>query len=230
MIVAIHQPQYVPWIGYFHKLDQADIFVLLDNVQFKKNEWQNRNRIKTSQGWQWLTVPVNYRFPQMISEVRINNRVRWHQKHLQAIQTNYGKASFFKDYLPILQEVLSQKWELLSPLNIHIIKKVAKLLGIDTKLYVCSELSEEFTSEQSRRLVEICRYFGAEVYLSGQGGRGYLNMELFQREGIEVIFQEFNPPIYRQLYGEFQPNLSIIDLLLNCGSKTINLIRGKKGE
>ena len=229
MIVAIHQPQYIPWIGYFHKLDQADIFVLLDNVQFKKNEWQNRNRIKTSTGWQWLTVPVNYRFPQMISEVRINNRVSWRHKHLQAVQTNYGKAPFFKDYFPVFQEIWSQEWELLSPLNIHIIKRVVELLGIDTKLYIASQLENQFSSEPNRRLVEICEYFGAEVYLSGQGGRGYLDVELFRREGIEVHFQEFNPLIYRQLYGEFQPNLSIIDLLFNFGNEAINLIRGNKG-
>jgi len=230
MIIAIHQPQYIPWIGYFHKLDQSDVFVLLDNVQYKKNEWQNRNRIKTSHGWQWLTVPMNHRFPQMISEVRINNRVRWRQKHLHAVQTNYGKATFFKDYFPVLQEIWSQKWELLSPLNIHIIKRMAELLGIDTKLYVASDLGKDFAFEPNRRLIEICNHFGAEVYLSGQGGKGYLDMELFGKEGIEVLIQEINHPNYQQLYGEFQPNLSIIDLLFNCGSEAINLIRGKKGE
>jgi len=129
-----------------------------------------------------------------------------------------------------LQDIWSQEWEFLSPLNIQIIKRVAELLWTDTKLYVCSELGEEFALEPNRRLVEICRYFGADVYLSGQGGRDYLDGELFRREGIEVLFQEFNPPIYRQLYGNFQPNLSIIDLLFNCGSEAINLIRGKKRE
>ena len=96
MIVAVHQPQYLPWIGYFHKIDQADVFVLLDTVQFKKNEWQNRNRIKTAQGPQWLTVPVGYKYPQLINEVAINNTVRWQHKQRQAILTNYRKAACYE--------------------------------------------------------------------------------------------------------------------------------------
>ncbi len=98
MIVSVHQPQYLPWLGYFDKIERSDIFVFLDNVQFKKNEWQNRNKIKTSEGWQWLSVPVIHKFMQKISEVKINNTVWWGKKHLNALVTNYSKAPFFKDH------------------------------------------------------------------------------------------------------------------------------------
>ncbi|QTA79487.1 WbqC-like domain-containing protein [Desulfonema limicola] len=102
MTAAVHQPQYLPWLGYFDKMDKADVFCYLDNVQFKKNEWQNRNRIKTSKGWQWITMPVCYRFPQKINEVEINNNVKWQRKHLQALITNYSKSPFFEKFLPFL--------------------------------------------------------------------------------------------------------------------------------
>ena len=111
LIVTIHQPQYLPWIGYFDKINQVDAFCFLDNVQFKKNEWQNRNRIKTAQGWQWLTVPVKHRFPQTIEEVEINDTVNWRRKHLQALATNYKKTPYFDEYIEFFEDVYSNEWE-----------------------------------------------------------------------------------------------------------------------
>ena len=106
MIVAVHQPQYLPWLGYFDKMAKADIFCYLDNVQYKKNEWQNRNRIKTAQGWQWLTVPVSYRFPQKINQVGINRTTAWGKKHLQAFDTNYGRAPFYSRYKEMVRSII----------------------------------------------------------------------------------------------------------------------------
>jgi len=114
LIVAIHQPQYLPWLGYFHKLITADAFCFLDNVQYKKNEWQNRNRIKTAAGWQWLTVPVGYRFGQAVSEVTINNTVDWQKKHLHALQTNFSRAPFYEEVIAVLSDGFARKWDLLA--------------------------------------------------------------------------------------------------------------------
>ena len=131
MIVAVHQPQFLPWLGYFDKMRRADTFCYLDNVQYKKNDWQNRNRIKTAQGWQWLTVPVHYRFPQKIKEVTIDNTVAWKTKHLRTLTTNYSHAPYFKKYAHIFEQVYSHKWELISELNIHLIKKLRDVLDLD---------------------------------------------------------------------------------------------------
>ena len=139
MIATIHQPQYLPWLGYFDKVHRADVFVLLDTVQFKKNEWQNRNRICTPQGEQWLTVPVLHDFGQKINEVKVNNRENWTKAHLKALTLNYAKAPFFKDYIPLFEEAYTRRWERLVDINIYFIKQLIEVLGIQTKVIRASE-------------------------------------------------------------------------------------------
>jgi len=226
MIIAVHQPQYLPWLGYFHKIDKADIFVLLDTVQFKKNEWQNRNKIKTAQGWQWLTVPVMYKYPQLINEVTINNKVNWQHKHRQGLLSNYKRAPYFDMVEKILGEILSSSWEYISQLNIEAVKRLVTMLGIDTPLYIASELGE-FPQDPDERLVAITKHFGAGTYLAGMGGRGYMNLDTYNRNGIKVIFQDFKHPVYQQLFGDFEPFMSIIDLIFNHGDKSLTILRGK---
>jgi len=226
MIVAVHQPQFLPWLGYFDKIDRADVFVLLDNVQFKKNEWQNRNKIKTAQGWQWLTVPVLYRYPELINEVTINNRVNWQHKHKQALVSNYKKAPYFEMVTNMLGDIFSSPWEYISQLNSAVVKTTARALGIDTQIYIASEL-EEFPQDPDERLVAITKYFGAGTYLAGIGGKGYMNLETYKKNGIEVIFQDFKHPVYQQLFGDFEPFMSSIDLLFNHGDKSLTVLRGK---
>ena len=223
MIIAIHQPQYLPWLGYFDKFEKADIFCYLDNVQFKKNEWQNRNRIKSAQGWQWITVPVQYRFPQIINTVEINNAVDWKRKHLQAIITNYSKAPFFKEYIGLFEETYSKEWEYLSQLNVYLIEKIREILALNRKQTVLASdlnLSEDPTD----RLIDICKALGGDTYLSGKDGAKYMELERFSERGIKVIFQDFTHPGYSQLFGEFQSNLSIVDLLFNCGPESMKRI------
>jgi hypothetical protein len=224
MIIAIHQPQYIPWIGYFHKIASVDVFVLLDNVQYKKNEFQNRNKIKTSNGAQWLTVPVKYKFPQKIKEVEINNNSPWQRKHIQALRTNYSKAQYFLRYFSCFTEMLQKDWNILSNLNSYAVKKISKLLHLNTEFYDASELGI-IEEEPSKRLIEICKHFKADTYLSGKGGINYLNISLFRDAGISVKFQDFKHPVYDQLYGTFVENLSIIDLIFNCGEKSSDFIR-----
>ena len=226
MIVAVHQPQYLPWLGYFDKIDKADVFVLLDTVQFKKNEWQNRNKIKTAQGWQWLTVPVMYKYPQQINEVPINNRVNWQHKHRQALVSNYRKAPYFDVVAAVLDEVLSSPWEYIAQLNVEVVRRLVQMLGIKTQIYVASELGE-FPQDPDERLVALSRHFGAGTYLAGIGGREYMNLDTYKEWGVEVIFQDFQHPVYNQLFGDFEPFMSIVDLLSNHGDKSLTILRGK---
>ena len=225
MIVSIHQPQYLPWLGYFDKIDAADVFCFLDNVQYKKNEWQNRNRIKTAQGAQWLTVPVSYRFGQKISEVLVNNHENWVRKHLQGLVTNYAKAPFFEQYFGLIEEVLRRPWERLADLNIHLIEVLINGLGLtDTETVVASDL--DLRDDPTDRLVDICRSVGADAYLSGKDGAKYMDLARFEDAGIAVVFQEFRHPVYTQLFGGFESHLSVVDLLFNCGPDAAAVIRG----
>ena len=225
MIVAIHQPQYLPWLGYFDKMIQADAFCYLDNVQYKKNEWQNRNRIKTAQNWQWLTLPVRYSFGQKISEVEINNTVNWQRKHLQALITNYNKAPFFNEYVVFFEEVFSRDWELLSELNVYLINQIREMLNLkEKKVVLASTLS--LSDDPTERLIDICRALGGDTYLSGQDGVNYMNLEGFNQRGIKIIVQDFKHPEYSQLFGDFVSHLSIVDLLFNCGPESMQRIKG----
>ncbi len=223
MIVAVHQPQYLPWLGYFDKMRRADVFCFLDNVQYKKNDWQNRNRIKTAQGWQWLTVPVHYRFPQTINEVTINNAVKWKNKHLQALISNYNRAPFFKEFLDIFQQVYSENWESLSELNILLINRLRTALGLDPRPAVRAS-DYDLREDPTDRLIDICKALKADTYLSGQDGVKYMNMERFKQSGIRVVVQDFKHPAYPQIFEEFQSHMSVVDLLFNCGPGSLEKI------
>jgi arginyl-tRNA synthetase len=224
MIVSIHQPQYLPWLGYFDKIERSDVFVFLDNVQFKKNEWQNRNKIKTEQKWQWLTVPVIHKFGQKINEVKINNTVRWGKKHFTALMTHYSKATFFKEYTGFFEETYGQEWQYLIDINIHIIRYLAKALGISNTEFVISSKYES-REGQTERLVDLCKQAEGNIYLSGKDGAKYLNLDEFEKEGIQVIFQDYHHPQYPQLYGNFEPYMSAIDLLFNCGPESFSILK-----
>ena len=227
MTVAIHQPQYLPWLGYFDKMDRSDVFVLLDSVQYKKNEFINRNRIKTSAGWQWLTVPVHFHFPERIDQVAVDNRAGWTHKHAQAILTSYGRAPYFATFRPFFDSLYERSWELLRDLNVHAIRGLAELLGIKKEMPLSSgwALDEDPTG----RLVDICRRMGADTYLSGAGGEDYLELSQFDEAGIRVVFQHFEHPEYSQRFGPFEPFMSVVDLLFNSGEQSMEMIRrGRK--
>ncbi len=226
MITTIHQPQYMPWLGYFDKIDSSDLFVILDAVQYKKNEWQNRNRIKNDDGWQWVTVPVKYKFPEKINEVKVNNCVPWGRKHLQSFVTNYAKAPYFSKYIDVFKEIFSKDWEYLVDINIYMIKYLVNILGIKTEILTASDF--DLAEEPTERLIDICKQVKADKYMSGKDGVNYLNRDRFLNEGIEIIFQDFEHPVYKQLYGEFVPYLSIVDLLFNYGPDSLGVIREKR--
>lgn len=223
MQAAIHQPQYLPYLGYFDKIDQADLFVILDNVQFKKNEWQNRNKIKSAQGWQWITVPVFHHYPEKICEVRINNTVDWRRKHLRTLEINYHPAPFFGDYFSFFQDLYKKEWPALAELNRTIIEFLMEALGIKRPVCLASRLTNR--EEPTERLTDICKAVGADTYLAGVGGRQYMDLDRFKKANIKVIFQVFQHPVYPQLHGPFEPALSVIDLLFNCGPNSLAIIR-----
>jgi WbqC-like protein family len=227
MMVAIHQPQYLPWLGYIDKIDRSDSFVILDSVQFKKNEWQNRNRIKSARGWQWLTVPVLHRHPEKIRDVRINNAVDWRRKHLQALEINYSRAPYFQDYIPFFRDLYGRTWERLAVLNQTVIQFLIEAFGINSRVVMASDTNAR--EEPTDRLIDICRTVGADTYLAGDGSRNYLDSARFEKEKIRVLFQSFHPPAYEQLYGPFEPGLSAVDLLFNCGSQSLSILRKGRG-
>jgi hypothetical protein len=229
MTVAIHQPHYLPWTGYFDKMDMADLFVFLDTVQFEKNGWQNRNRIKTVAGAQWLTVPVNVKLGMRIDEVKIVNTIRWGKKHWHAIVTNYGGTPFFREHEGFFKETLvKREWEDLVDLNLSTIAYLAATLGITTESIRASEVEIE-EDDPTIRLARICRALGATSYIPGAGGRNYMDVEVFETHGIQVEFQEYHPSPYSQQFGAFLPNVSVIDLLFNCGAESLDIIRQGRG-
>lgn len=226
MTIAIMQPGYLPWPGFFELIYRSDIFVIYDNVQYDKNGWRNRNRIKTSKGYQWLTVPVHIRGKPMISEVRIDNSRNWPEDHLRALEFNYNKAPYFKKYFNQIKELLGQKWELLIDLDLALIKVLSQNLGFERKIVLSSDFKISNDSDKVGRLIDICKKFGAKVFYEPAGGKDYLanEVEHFKKEGIELIFQNFQCPEYPQLFGAFIPNLSILDLLFNMGENSLNYI------
>ena len=218
MRCVILQPSYIPWRGYFHQLVRSDIFVFYDDVQYDKNGWRNRNRIRTSDGWQWITVPVLSigRFGQAINEVRVNNRVNWRRKHWRAIQQAYHQAPFFRKYEPFFQEVYIREWEMLVDLDIYLTVEIAKFLGAQgTKFVRSSELGIE--GDRVGRILEVCKHVGATDYLVGPSAKAYMMDDLFTREGIRVEYQLYDYPPYPQVYQPFVSQMSIIDVLFNCG-------------
>ena len=223
--LVVLQPGYLPWLGYFDQVDRADIFVHYDDVQFDKQGWRNRNRIKTPQGPQWLTVPVLHRHKssQPICEVEIDDRVPWARKHLQAIEQNYAGAPFLEPTLAELAEVLERPWQLLAELDIALSELLCRRLGVAAQFHRASSLG--LAGERSERLIAMCRHFGAEGYLSGDAARDYLDLDGFARAGVAVEWQDYRHPSYSQLHGAFESHLSILDLLLNEGPGSLEILR-----
>ena len=220
--VAIHQPNWIPYLGYFDKIRNSDIFVFLDNVTYTKNDFINRNKIKTPDGWCWLTVPVVNKniLKTPICEVKINNSTNWRKKHWNSIKFNYGRAPHFEEHRDFFEKTYHSDWRLLAELNKFLIKKVCTFLGIKGIFVDASTL--DVKGSRTTLLVDICEALEADTYLSGIAGKNYIRHDLFEQKNIDITFQEFKSPTYPQLHGDFIPNLSIIDYLLNCGGENLN--------
>ena len=217
MILAAHQSAYLPWLGLLQKVARADVFVYLDAVQFEKNSFANRNRIKTPQGPLWLTIPVKSQghMSGSLLDLAIDERQPWRAKHLKSIEANYRRAPHFEACWPKLQALLSKPAENLADFGWQELRFWRAEFGIATTLLRQSALPA--TGAKSDLVLDLCRQLRAGHYLSGALGRDYLRLADFAAAGIDVSFQNFAHPVYPQRWGEFVPGLSVIDFWMNCG-------------
>lgn len=225
MIAVIMQPTYLPWIGYFDMMNNADVFVLFDTVQFEKQAWQQRNRIKTSEKEsKWLTVPVIQDLGQKICDVKIDISNPWQRKHWGSIEQYYKRAPYWKQYCDGLAKIYAQPWDSLFQLNFTLIAFLRDQLGITTRLLKASELP--VSGEKVGLLVDICHYLKATVYISPARAADYIEENnIFHEEGIALQYHQYEHPVYPQLFGEFLSHMSAIDLLFNQGEKSLEIIR-----
>ncbi|MCA1612551.1 MAG: WbqC family protein [Acidobacteria bacterium] len=225
MLVAIHQPEYLPWLGYFEKMLRADVFVLLDNVQFSKGDFHNRTRIKGAAGAQWLSVPVHAGSSATIGGVEVAGH-SWEAKHWRSLVSSYSRAAFFREWAAEFEAFYRQSFARLIDYNVGALELLARAFGLRQNWVMASRLKAG--GRKSELVLNICRELGADTYYSGRSGSTYLSWEEFERAGIEIKVQEFRHPVYEQLFTDgngFTPNLSAIDLLFNCGPAGRELIR-----
>lgn len=220
--LVVLQPGYLPWLGYFDQMRRADVFVHLDDVQFDKHGWRNRNRVKGPKGVSWLTVPVLHsgRFGQAILEVQIDRRNNWRHKHLATVRQLYAKAPFLQTMGPQLASLLERDWERLVDLDLALVDWLALTLDISTPRVRSSQLG--IMGERNERLLSLCEHFGATRYLSGSAARSYLNVQEFDRAGVEVVWHDYVHPVYPQQHGSFVSHLSALDFVLNRGPGPID--------
>ena len=229
MIVSIHQPAYIPWLGYFDKIAKSEVHIFLDDVEYSKNNLFNRNKIKTPQGWMWLTIPVYYKSNMLICETKIVNTFNWRKKHWYSIKTNYSKAEHIEEYSDEIEGLYLKDWENLADFAISMNKKISEILGIKVKFLKSSEL--KVSGKRNEKLINLCKAVGADTYLSGQGARIYIDEKLFLRNDVKIIYQTFIYPRYRKLWGEFIPNLSVLDFLFNCDvSEFERILKTRRNE
>jgi hypothetical protein len=220
LIVTVHQPEHLPWLGFFHKLNQADCIVLLDQVQYRDRYFQNRNKVMSTNGPMLLTVPVasKNRRSTLIKDMMISDS-SWKQGYMSALYYFYKRHPYFEPYYTGLHKIVSEANDRLCELNISIIRYFMKELKLDTKIIIASEL--DVVGAKSDLMLSICQKLNATVYLSGPTGREYLNQELFRENQIDVLFHDFQHPRYPQFKNQnFVSHLSTIDLLFNCGSNS----------
>lgn len=230
MVLTAHQPVYLPWLGLFHKISLADRFVSFNRVQYLPKDWNNRNKVKTANGPVWLTVPVLTKGHRLkgIDEIEIDNHSSWQRKHWTTLQHSYGKAPHFARYSHFFEDVYTREWTYLADLNDEMLRWFLGVLGIDVEFTRASD--HDFTGTKSELVLDMCRQLGADRYVFGAVGRDYAEVEQFTEAGIEVVFQDYRHPTYPQLYGEFEPYLSVVDLLFNCGEDSLEiLLSGQPG-
>jgi len=217
----------MPWPGFFHKALHADCLVLLDDVQFPRGRsWLNRNRLKNEDGELWLTVPVwkKGRGLQMIRQVEIYHERGWWKKHLRSIQQNYSHATFFGDYFPAIASIYRRHHSLLVEFNLDLISFFWGVMQIETRLVRQSELG--VVGRGTDLLIKICEKVGARNLLIFPMVEKHIAQDAMQEHGIELVFANFRPLVYPQLWGDFIYNLSTLDLLLNCGPKSRGIVAG----
>lgn len=224
MRVAIHQPHYLPWLGYLAKWAAADLFVFLDTVQYEKNGWQNRNRVKTAAGPRWLTVPVRARFGTRLSDVAVDADQPWAARHLRVLETAYGGAPYWRTWCDPLAALYRAPADRLVPVAVASAELLARAVGITTPARLASSLAVD-ADDPTERLIALCRALGADTYLAGGHGTRYMDAKRFADAGIRVLYQAYAHPVYAQHHGDFVPCLSGLDLLLMHGDASLAILR-----
>jgi len=223
---VLHQPYYLPYPGFFHKITLGDVFVIMDDVQYDER-FTNRNRIISTHGYTWINVPINKedRFRSNI-EVRINNDLPWKEKQWSKISHSYEKSKFFHLYSKYFESLFKKEWDYLFDLDFETITQIFKWLNINIEIIKESELC--VTSKSTQRIVDVCKKIGADTYVSGIGGRNYMDEKLFEKYNLKLEYQNYTHPKYPQHWSnEFIPDLSIIDMLSNVGPDTIKVLKGQ---
>jgi hypothetical protein len=218
MIVSINQPAYLPWLGYFERIAASDLHIVLDHVQYEKNSYTNRNKVRTKEGWCWLTVPLKTKgkFGDLaINKVEIDNGSKWADKHWKTIQSNYTRAPFFSDHKLFFEEVYSCEWLFLSELLREITTYLLSAFEIKTPIVFSSEMKSAGVKDEL--VINLCREVGATCYISGALGRQYLREEIFSENAIKVIYQDYKHPSYAQAFPGFEPFMAAVDLLFDSG-------------
>ena len=236
MRVVILQPMYIPWMGYFGMMQQADKFIFHDDIEFVRKSWQRRNRIKTPEangGIKWLPVSVEKNQGQNINEVKINNNTDWQKEHWKEIRKSYSEepipygsdhAKYFEKYEEVVHDFYQKDWEYLSNLNIYTIKKLAEKIGVgDVEFLKTSNM--DINGSKTERVINILKEVGADEYVSGPGAKDYLKAEMFKSNDINLYWHNFDHPTYSQPYGDFESHLSAIDFLFNVGPNTKQILR-----
>ncbi len=234
MIVAAHQPHYMPWLGYLDKLAKADVFVVMDDLQYEAQNFQNRQRLRLPTAPTWLTVPLEHGAQtDRICDKRIDNtgsdKQHWQRRHWLTIETNYSRAKYFDRYADELRAVYTLTWSRLLDLDLHMLSLARKWLAIETPVMLASSLG--LAGQKTDRLVDMCTKLDARGYLSGRGGsQSYLDVPKLDRAGVSVIWQDFTHPVYPQRYPSrgFDAHLGFLDLLFNCGNCSVESLSGAR--
>ena len=225
--VIIRQPGYLPNLGFFKKIQSSDKMVFLDDVQFEKDDFDNRNKIRTKYGTTWLTVPIKRPvFKKNLNEILITNDIDWQRNHLNIIEEAYHDAPFFTTYWYSLQKILDKNWTKLIDLNIELIRYFMSALNLTT--YTINSSTLKIPSNKSQKLLDICKHLNASCYISGTLGKDYLDEKIFHNSGIKIIYENFQHPAYKQIHGNFIGNMSIIDLLFNEGENSKKILTNTK--
>jgi|688.fasta_scaffold208532_2 hypothetical protein len=226
MIASIMQPTFMPWLGYFNIIKSSDIFVFLDDVQFEKRSWQQRNKILINKKEGYLTIPTisKSRFNQKINEVIMDNDQQWKIKHIKTLKNNYSKHEYFDQTFSIINAIYQNNYEKLLDLNVNFIKSVLNFLSIETKIIFSSQFN--LSSSKENRILELCKIIKAKKYISPIGSKIYLkDGEIFKKNNIELEYIDYQYKVYKQKKIEkFVPRLSVIDAMFNLGKNTIEIL------
>ena len=224
MTISVLQSNYIPWRGYFDIIAKSDVFVLYDEVQYTKNDWRNRNIIKTKNGTQWLTIPVKQNsLNQKIYETKIF-KTNWYKKHLGSLQANYSKSPYYKDYIDVFSKVYERPNQYLSEINKNFIEVICQILKIDTKIIDSRTLN--LKGDKQEKLIQVCKKNNADTYLSGPAAKDYIDVDKFKINDIKIKWMDYsNYKEYKQLHAPFEKGVTILDLIFNEGPNSRSFLK-----